>query len=474
MRRARLVFVVATSVMAVSVWIGCGTEDGSVFGDQATGDDGGNGDVTTTTFGGDGAPVGDGGNCTGLACKKVVCPGGGTTSLSGTVVSPRPGDPDPIYNAIVYVPNAPVAPFTEGVSCDRCGAAVSGSPIAVAQTGIDGKFTLTDVPVSNDLPLVVQIGRWRRQVKVPVVASCADTKLAPDLTRLPRNHTEGDIPKTALKTGDSDSPECVLRKMGIDDAEFTAPGGGGRFELYRGILSSPPTLAAGVPDASVVLDDLTTMKKYDLVLLPCDGDVFAPDTPSMQNLQKYADLGGRIFASHYSYEWIKNAPSPPAWSTLVSWDPAPVLPPPGTVVPGVINTSFPKGAAMSQWLQQLGAADGGVIPQLWQPRRDVDAVVDGGGAIEWISEQTFGNVGHFSFNTPLGADAGDECGRVVFNDFHTVDVYGGQTGVFPAECTDKTQPLTSQERVFEFMLFDLSSCVQKDDQPPPPPPPPVR
>jgi hypothetical protein len=128
---------------------------------------------------------------------------------------------------------------------------------------------------------------------------------------------------------------------------------------------------------------------------------------------------------------------------------------------------------MSDWLQHLGAADGGVIPSLWQPRRDVDSLSASSEALGWIRTKSPDQLDHFSFNTPLGVDAGDQCGRVVFNDFHTVNVYGGQTGIFPAECADKTQPLTSQERVFEFMLFDLSSCVQKDDLPPVGPPPPV-
>lgn len=461
-RRGLLRFAILITCLSAATWAGCGSEAGPDDASPILGE------MTITPPFGDASPDA----CTGIACMRVNCgEDAGTTSLSGTVVSPRPGDPDPIYNALVYVPNATVEPFTEGVSCDRCGAVVSGNPISIALTGVDGKFVLTDVPVVADLPVVIQLGRWRRQIKVSTVTACANTPLTADQTRLPRNRTEGDIPKMALKTGDSDSPECVLRKMGIDDSEFTAPNGGGRIEVYRGILANPPVLNGGSPPASAFLDDLNRMKRYDLVLLPCDGSGFTPTDTTMQNLEAYAGLGGRIFASHFSYEFIRRAPAPSKWPDVVDWNPTPTIPPADAAIPGYIDTSFPKGKAMSDWLQNLGAANGGVISTLWQPRRDVNDI--NGDTLAWIRTKAPDpvHIEHFSFNTPVGVDAGAQCGRIVFNDFHTVNVFGGQTGIFPSECSNRAAPLTPQERVFEFMLFDLSSCVQKDDLPPVPPPP---
>ena len=38
----------------------------------------------------------------------------------------------------------------------------------------------------------------------------------------------------AFATGDVDALECVLRKIGIDDSEFTEPTGTGRVHIYTG------------------------------------------------------------------------------------------------------------------------------------------------------------------------------------------------------------------------------------------------
>src|SRR5271154_493497 len=112
--------------------------------------------------------------CTGLCLQQVSCTGGGTTSISGTVYAPNGTDPLP--NVLVYVPNAPVQPFPPGVSCDNCQSSlVTGSPLVTATTGSDGTFTISNMPVGTNIPLVIQNGRWRRQVVIPSVTACANT-----------------------------------------------------------------------------------------------------------------------------------------------------------------------------------------------------------------------------------------------------------------------------------------------------------
>jgi hypothetical protein len=186
--------------------------------------------------------------CEGLQCKIVDCGSGPKTTLSGTVFAPN--KLDPLYNVILYVPNGDLQPFPSGVTCDKCGAITSGSPIVTALSGSDGKFTLENVPAGDNIPIVMQVGRWRRKVVIPHVTQCTDNALDAEQTRLPRNKTEGDIPLIALATSPYDPEECILRKIGIDDSEFTVPTDTGRVHIYKGAGATPPDSRASSTRAS--------------------------------------------------------------------------------------------------------------------------------------------------------------------------------------------------------------------------------
>jgi hypothetical protein len=64
-------------------------------------------------------------------------------------------------------------------------------------------------------------------------------------------------------------------------------------------------------------------------------------------------------------------------------------------------------------------------------------------------------VEHFTFNTPVGATT--QCGHAIYSDFHVSNVTAAQNVAFPKECVPGFSP---QEKILEYMLFDLASCVQ--------------
>jgi hypothetical protein len=96
-------------------------------------------------------------------------------------------------------------------------------------------------------------------------------------------------------------------------------------------------------------------------------------------------------------------------------------------------------------------------------------------AQRWLYTDTPAISELFSFNAPVGAPAAQQCGRFVYSTFHVDDRPDSKE--FPKGCPPGA--MTPQEKVLEFMLFDVASCVQPDKDPPsvfqpplPPPPPP--
>ncbi len=384
--------------------------------------------------------ISPGQGCTGLCLQQVSCPGGGTTTLSGKVYAPN--GTDPIPGALVYIPNAAVAPFTPGVSCSNTGQQPSGSPLVGTTTAVDGTFTLANVPVGSNIPVVVQSGHWRRQMTIPTVQACANTTFP---MNLPRNQSEGDIPKIALVTGKADAVECVLRKVGLDDAEFTDPGGTGRINLF---VSNGSKLDAGTPNIST-LATTVSLASYDVLMLPCEGSAIPKTPEQLQNLVQYANAGGRIYATHFSYTWLYQNPP---FENVVQWTENQNDIPNGTAT---VDTSFAKGQILSQWLTVTGASNTpGQIP-ISTLREDFSGLNAGTQSWLTLNNAVLGNpVMQFTFDTPVNSPS-TGCGRVLYDEYHVENRTSGSGLAFPAECD--TGGLTPQERLLEYNLFDLTA-----------------
>jgi hypothetical protein len=399
------------------------------------------------------------------------------TTITGKVYDPA--GKLPLYNVAVYVPNSEVMPLKEGASCDRCDASIV-NPVTSAITDETGTFVLKDAPVGPNIPLVIQVGKWRRQITVPMVNGCVDNPLTdPQLTRLPRNKSEGDLPHIAISTGGGDQMECLPLRMGVDPAEFTTGAGDGHIHLFAGDPGNYPPVAnfdathnggaALTPSSTDLWASTDTLKKYDIVILSCEADTNATSkTRAMrQAMYDYASLGGRVFASHLHSVWFADGPDPVP--TTGTWRRVTQNPPdPSTAN---INTTFPKGAALAQWLVNVQASTMLGQVSVSFPRNDLQAV-NTMVATEWLTVPDPGAVQYMSFNTPIGAAEDKICGREVFTDLHvaSVDANGlpalNEKG-FPASC--EMRELSAQEKIVAFMLFDLSSCVQSEKKPPVPP-----
>lgn len=458
------------------VCVACGGSEGNPLQDSGGGDgtmqDGSGGDGGDMDTGIDTGA--DTFTCDNLECQIAKCESGSTT-LSGVVSTPN--GQYPIYNAQVYVPNAPTAAIADGVTCQACQAPLSGKPLvsgqlAVATTDAKGAFTLKDVPVGTNIPLVIQIGKWRREVKIPTVTACSDNMLAKDLGRLPKNQSEGHMPLIAMQTG-CDQTECtVLQRMGIDAAEFTGPTGNGRVHIYRG-FDVNQGLPANPGNAYTLWGNLQSMKNYDLLVNACECNVYARDSQgtAYDNLKSYLEAGGRFIGNHYQYNWFatstqfNNDPTckgPADFNKVADWGQSQF-----NNQPMAVETAHPRGSAFASWLVTTNASTtmGQLTMNNGDLRNDVRAVTSP--TTRWLSMMGNGpQTLYLTFNTPTTGM--NQCGRAGFADFHMR--FGGGGGTWPST-TCQTMAATPQaELAFTFFFFDAFSCVQDDTKAPISPP----
>ena len=272
--------------------------------------------------------------------------------------------------------------------------------------------------------------------------------------------------------------ECVLRKMGIADTEFVDPAiangvptATGRVHIYQGSnLAGGAIIDNATPlEPKLTETSSTVMDSYDVILFPCQGgeENYAKKgfAGSLGNLLNFANAGGRVFATHYSYALLyQNGTATTGFEASANWavDKGSWG---GPFTGNVQQVSFPRGQALANWLHQP-VVYGGTLGQIPVDviRNDFTSAV--APAQEWLYTQAPPDQGlahmdiHYTFDTPFtaGGPAGT-CGRVVFSDFHVEDASNNKAGgkIFPKECT--AGALTPQEKLLEFMLFDLTSCV---------------
>lgn len=400
----------------------------------------------------------DGFEACGLKCLRVQCGGNATTSISGTVFAPNATLPLP--NVEVYVPDAAVEAFVDGPDAPRCDEPPSGHPVVATLTDANGHFVLANVPVTSDLPLVIVAGKWRRQITVPSVAACADTALAAYQTRLPRNHSEGDIAHLAVVTGSADTLECLIRKVGVDDTEFSTSAGSGRIHLFAGASGSAThqfSAALGgatFASASTLWASSATLSAYDQVMLACDGSQNpggAISSLSLDALVSYANSGGRAYLAHLQNYWLQQSA---AWSAIAGWA---NLPFPTSPLTAQVANDFAQAAIEYDWLAYTGASAPAGTLAIVGPRQTAISI-DTDVARRWIyaTANSQPSMQLFTFVTPIGASADSQLGRVLFTDMHAY--VGDQANQpFPSGCASTT--LSAQEKALAYASFDLQRCV---------------
>ncbi|MGO9707525.1 MAG: hypothetical protein ACLQBL_01595 [Polyangiaceae bacterium] len=556
-RRVAACFVIlACSALGVGVaLVACGGAPNSGFspsGADGSTNGGGPGSPGNPSNNGDGGapifnPVSDDGStpgptftdggCAGLQCQIAnTCTNDGGTTIVGKVMDPAGANP--LYNVLAYVPMFdPAQPskipagygiepitggvtFPSGVSCDSCSYLYTGNPIAIGTTGTDGTFTITNAPSGTNIPVVVQVGKWRTHATVSTVTSCeqADAGSINMPSSVPASDPIVSMPQIAISMGGADSLECLPYRMGINLSEFTSgASASGHIHVFTGgggiggiIPGTPPSSSANM------WNSLADLEKYDVSLFSCEGSETAAANPPI--LESYVNAGGRAFLSHYHYAWLAgpletgstagySANADWGGSILASWNSNDQGADEGAIIGAKISTTlnvgggtFAKGEDLEAWLSNVGAlGTSGVASDevaVNSPAFDPNVTSSNVYSQPWATYDTTTTTddgfptAYFSFDTPINAVATTDggappyCGRVVFSGLHVGAAASDTTGgaLMPSSTTCNPGPgdLSPQEKVLEFMLFDLSACVTPDKAapgipiPPPPPPPPPK
>jgi hypothetical protein len=450
-----------------------GTDQGDASTMQQGGDSGST--VILPSSGRDGGSGGDDASatgCTNLQCQIHTCPGGGSTTITGAVYDPAGNNP--LYNVVVYVPNSTPSPLTTGASCDSCGSLYTGEPVAAAVTDATGKFTIKNAPDGASIPLVIQIGKWRKQTSIPSVAACTNNAVSTKLT-LPANQSEGDIPSIAISTGGADSLECLLRRIGIDATEY-GPGasGSGRIHIFQGSADPGDYAATTSPtpaplSSQALWSSLANLMPYDITILSCEGEETQDQptgdagpstgltTSDQDNLFQYTSAGGRVFASHYHYAWLNTGPfgaeNIATWTTgantINDSSNNPITNPfnQGPYINANIVTTlvdggvFAKGAALDTWLSNVSAlnpsssdAPGELV--ITEPKHNADlAGVMNTPSQPWITADSHAQTEVVDY--PVGADGGiavSVAGATQYLSFNTPVDAGLDDAGEPAYC----------------------------------------
>jgi hypothetical protein len=389
---------------------------------------------------------GSGSGTTCGSCEQVDCASQGmsATTLTGTVYAPN--GILPLANALVYVPQAPLAPLADGLAARAC---VSGEPLVSTRTGPDGTFVLENVPSGTNVPLVVQAGKWRREdAVVATVPACQTTPIDPSLTRLPRSASEGSLPHLAFATGSGDAIECLARDLGVDAVEISTARSSpsAHVHVYAG-NGSPGFQAGPAFDSESELYSAARLAQYDHVFVGCRANpttAYAiPTEPA--SLMDYVTAGGSLFLFHWQHGILVNGPAP--WPSLGSFNTTAVASTPGTIL---VDTSTPDGALLEEWLVDVRASQApGQVPT--QSARSSCTGVDASQVQRSLYMTTpTPSVQSFTWSASGG-------GQLIYDAFHRSPTTAANTVLYPNQCNGAFAP---EEMLILFQLFDqpLDPC----------------
>jgi hypothetical protein len=350
-------------------------------------------------------------------------------------------------------------------------------------TDATGSFTLSNVLVGQNVPVVIQVGKWRRVVSVPETRACVDNLLPVELSHLPRNQGEGDIPQMAVLTGRCDELPCLLTSIGLDANEFTGPDGAGRVHVYRGAGPGPDLEGGGGGVAGDCSGDAGAcplwstkqqLERYDMVLLGCECGENDQTKPDKGPMRDWLAEGGKLLLTHYQSTWLRNGPADlrgvANWSSEGGASGSPLR----------VDSSWSEGRDFARWLGAVGAldGDGGLPIDAAEVTTSVASLNPP--TVQWVFDPSPAPASPklLSFETPIGGltmsllEAGvpyaPYCGEAVVTDIHAGGGGVPRSSPVPAGCP--SGDTTAEQKALEFAFFNMWPRICEFNHVPPPAP----
>ena len=380
----------------------------------------------------------------------VVIPPSETAHLRGKVVAPE--GTIPIAGALVYLAATPPAAIPDGVFCDKCVHIPDGTPYTTTKP--DGTFELTGT--SGNAYLVAQKGTFRRVRPISVIAGEQQVPLA--MTTMPSimDKANGDdVPKIAVLLGAWDPIEVVLARMGLKatitkgltGAQVLSKDATG-FAIY-GIHWPGETSPHPLP--MTLISDPKEISKYHIVFIPCSGGtnsgdsgpkctgVFNSDPRVKSTLQGFVQQGGRLYASDWSYEYVRQL-----FPGFVTWR---------TETPAIGSACGGGGGTQNVTMKDSGLDDWliaqaqslPVVKDAWTALSGVhtqlDTDPDGKPAMVtpkvWVQAD----------GSPVTTSFQHGCGRVLYTTYHTQPT------------SETSGALEPQALALLYLILEVSVCV---------------
>ncbi|MCX6647225.1 MAG: hypothetical protein NTY09_12840 [bacterium] len=361
--------------------------------------------------------------------------GGGTTTpgttgnLTGNVFAPN--GTDPVSGALVYI-------------LDKGSTAVGDPPTepydAYDYSEANGSFQLDNVPTGSQTLKIIK-GAFTKTATINVLEGT--NALPAAVTTLPSSGAG--VEKMAVVTGNYDSIQNVLAKLGLGDVDGAGSLiiGTESFTLVDGDGSLDDATYANFLD---FMGDPANYQDYRTIFINCGNnyeDEFFGDTVKVDNLKAWVAAGGRLYATDWSYDFVEQLW--PEYIDFFGTDPG-LLTTPETIDAAQEGDSFDSTKAtvldadLLAWLKGIGVTntDDTITIEGWLSSW---AAVDGYSSDVKSWMKALVDVAGSNSSRDITLTFHPSNGTVFYSSYHT------EGSLSPG--------LTPQDRVLQYLIFEV-------------------